>query len=98
MAFNKSCKLIYNSPFYLIVAKTSNIFSGGEYLRILFSYSPLKISDNTGYYDINIDFLDDINTQPDININLGTIHFIKFIFYIFKQIYIILNFENKIIK
>ena len=67
----------------MIVAKKSNIFSGGEYLQILFSYSPLKISDNTGYSDINIDFLDDINTQPDININLGAILFIKIIFLYF---------------
>jgi hypothetical protein len=51
---------MYNYPSYLIVAKTSNIFYGGEYLLILFSYSPLKTSDNTGYYDINIDFGDDI--------------------------------------
>jgi hypothetical protein len=82
MAFNKSFKVIYNPFFVFIVAKTSNIFSGGEYLLILFSYSPLKISDKGGCGDIEYLLFMKSAEHPETISILGIRFFSTFIFII----------------
>ena len=70
---------MYNSPFYRIVANTSNIFYGAEYRRILFSYEPRKSYEITGYSDMKMFRFDESNILPDINANFEIKFLVKFI-------------------